>query len=165
MPNILESKLSNYKILQEGLPGRIAGNYGAEKKYKNGMDSFISTFRVNAPVDIIIIALGTNDLQLKYNKNSDDIVNSLLWYKSVISEQFEDLDDRKKYFKNDLLPRIIFIAPPNFDYLNGAKGIFDNTSEKKRLEIIDKLYQKIDKIITKWNFCWNFPRRRIYRRS
>ena len=142
-PNILLKKLDNYQIFQEGLPGRIAGNYEIEKKYKNGMDSFISTFRTCAPVDIVIIALGTNDLQLKYQKSSEEITNTLLWYKNILSEQFEDLDDRKKYFKNDNMPRIIYIMPPNFDYLNGAKGIFDETCEQKRLEIIDNLSNKI----------------------
>lgn len=142
-PNILVNKLEDYKILQEGLPGRIAGNYEKDKKYKNGIDNFISTFRVNAPVDIVIIALGTNDLQLKYQKSSEDIINSLMWYKNIILEQFEDLDDRKKYFKDGKLPKIIYVAPPNFDYLNRAKNIFDENSEKKRLEIIDCLSKQI----------------------
>lgn len=68
--NILSEKLgSDYKIYQEGLPGRLAGNNEEEKKYKNGKDTFLSTFRTCAPVDILIIALGTNDLQIKYNKS------------------------------------------------------------------------------------------------
>ena len=99
-PHILEANLKDYKILQEGLPGRIAGDYEDIKKYKNGKDSFLSTFRVNAPVDIVIIALGTNDLQLRYDKSSDEVIKILKWYKEAILNQFEDLEDRKKIIVN-----------------------------------------------------------------
>ena len=93
--NILQNKLGpNYKILQEGLPGRIAGSDEKEKIYKNGKDTFISIFRTNAPVDILIISLGTNDLQFKYNKNSKDIIKDLLWYKEVLEEMILDQDDK-----------------------------------------------------------------------
>ena len=35
--NILQKKLgSEYKVIQEGLPGRIAGNFDIEEPYKNG---------------------------------------------------------------------------------------------------------------------------------
>ena len=89
--NILKNKYSkDYMFLQEGLPGRLAGNEEIIKPYKNGKDTFISTFRTNAPVDIVIIALGTNDLQIKYNKKSKDIINDLLWYKNKLEESFAD---------------------------------------------------------------------------
>ena len=43
---ILQNKLKKeYIFFQEGLPGRIAGSEEQEKKYKNGKDNFISTFR------------------------------------------------------------------------------------------------------------------------
>lgn len=136
-PNILQRKLgSEYKILQEGLPGRLAGNEETLKIYKNGKESFISTFRTNAPVDTLIISLGTNDLQMKYNKSSEKVIEDLLWYKKTISDMYEDIDDRKKYF-NSKFPDIIYILPANFDYKVNASIIFDKDSETKRKEIID----------------------------
>lgn len=135
---ILQNKLKNeYIFFQEGLPGRIAGCEEKEKTYKNGKDNFISTFRTNAPVDIVIIALGTNDLQMKYNKSSKSIINDLLWYEKQLEQSYEDLEDRKKYFVNGKMPRIIYILPVNFDYKVNASVIFDEQSEQKRQEIID----------------------------
>lgn len=85
--NILRIKYKNkYQFFQEGLPGRIAGNEETIKTYKNGKDTFISTFRTNAPVDKVIIAFGTNDLQVKYQKTTDKIIEDLLWYKKQIEE-------------------------------------------------------------------------------
>ena len=51
------------------------GNDEKEKVYKNGKDYFIATFRTQAPVDVLIISLGTNDLQLKYNKDYMKIIS------------------------------------------------------------------------------------------
>ena len=135
--NILKGKLGNdYILLQEGLPGRIAGNEEEEKVFKNGKDSFISTFRTNSPVDVVIISLGTNDLQIKYNKNSDDIISDLLWYKETISNCFDDLDDRKKYFVDEKMPRRIYILPFSFDYKENASVIFTEEKELERQKII-----------------------------
>lgn len=135
---IIQKKLKkNYIFFQEGLPGRIAGNDETVKKYKNGKDTFISIFRTNAPVNTIIIALGTNDLQMKYNKSSKQIINDLLWYKEQIEKSYEDLEDRKKYFIEEKMPRIIYILPINFDYKVNASVIFNEESEHKRQEIID----------------------------
>lgn len=135
--NILKNKYSkDYMFLQEGLPGRLAGNEEKFKPYKNGKDTFISTFRTNAPVDIVIISLGTNDLQIKYNKKSKDIINDLLWYKNKLEESFTDEEDKIKYFNNKM-PKIIYILPINFDYKVNASVIFDEECEEKRQEIIE----------------------------
>lgn len=135
--NIVQKKFNNkFKMLQEGLPGRIAGDYEIDKKFKNGKDAYLSTFRTCAPVDIIIIALGTNDLQLKYNRSSKDIINDLLWYEEIIKEEFEDIDNQKKYFVDMKLPQFIYILPPNFDYIKDASVIFDEDRENTRQEII-----------------------------
>jgi len=145
--NIIQKNKSNtFKMLQEGLPGRIAGNYEIDKKYKNGKDTYLSTFRTSAPIDIIIIALGTNDLQLKYNRSSQEIIDDLLWYEDIIKEEWQDIDNQQKYFVDKKLPQFIYILPPNFDYIKDASCIFDENCESKRQEIItyfknhDKVY-------------------------
>lgn len=147
-PIILQKKLNNkYIVLQEGLPGRIAGNEEVTKKYKNGMDNFISTFRTNAPVDDIVIMLGTNDLQLKYNKSSDKIISDLLWYKKTVEEEFADVENQNKYFKNKM-PNFIYILPIPFDYEGGAFGIFDSNSDIKRKQIISYFENEVSDIKT-----------------
>ena len=132
--NILQNKLgNNYKILQEGLTGRIAGC--EEISYKNGKDTFISTFKTNAPLDIVIISLGTNDLQIKYNKSEYDINKDLLWYKKILEEMY-NTDNKDKYFNNKF-PKIIYILPFNFDYKENASIIFSQEKEEERQKIIE----------------------------
>lgn len=142
--NILEKKLGkNCKVIEEGLPGRLAGSGEDAKTYKNGQSTFMSIFRSCSPVDIVIIALGTNDLQIKYNKDVDKIVDDLVWYKNCILEFFNDPDDQRKYFVKQKLPRIIYIMPPNFDYVNRSE-IFNEISEEKRKMIPSMLGMKIN---------------------
>ena len=144
--NIVQNnKIDKFKILQEGLPGRIAGNYEVDKKYKNGKDTYLSTFKTCAPVDIVIIALGGNDLQLKYNRSSQDIIKDLIWYEDIINEEYKDIDTQKKYFVNRKLPQFIYILPTNFDYIKDASMIFDKVCEQKRQEII-KYFKNNNKI-------------------
>lgn len=146
--NILRRKYDKeYLFMQEGLPGRLAGNNEPIKKYKNGQDTFISTFRTNAPVDAVIISLGTNDLQLKYDKSSKQIIEDLLWYKSALEESFKDEDDKEKYF-NGKMPKIIYILPINFDYQKRACEIFNNECELKRQQIVEEFKMSDLTIIT-----------------
>ena len=141
--NILQNKLGKeYKLLQEGLPGRLAGSDEKEKVYKNGKDTFISTFRTNAPVDMLIIALGTNDLQFKYNKTGEDVINDLIWYKNILEEMIKDEDDKKKYFVNGKMPEMLYILPINFDYKVNASVIFDEQKEIERQKIISYFNNK-----------------------
>lgn len=145
--NILKSKLgNNYTLFQEGLPGRIAGNEEKEKTFKNGKETFISTFRTNAPVDLVIISLGTNDLQIKYNKDSNMIIYDLLWYKKQIENMYSDEDDRNKYLDSKM-PKILYILPFNFDYKEKAAIIFNKEKEEERIKIIKYFNDnKIDNI-------------------
>ena len=136
-PVILQKELKEkFEIFQEGLPGRVAGEIEKDKPYKCGKITFLSTFRTCSPVDYVIIALGTNDLQIKYDEKASNIIKSLLWYKNILEEEFSDDDNKNKYF-NNALPKIIYILPINFDYKNKAKLCFDKKSEYKRNKIYD----------------------------
>ena len=132
--NILQEKLGDdYKVYQEGLPGRFAGSVDKNEIYKNGIDTFLSTYKSIAPLDILIISLGSNDLRPENNRTAEDIINDLLSYKELLEKEFNE--DNNRYF-NGKLPEIIYLLPVNFA-LPGAeyKDLFDKT-EKNRQNII-----------------------------
>lgn len=143
--NILRKEIGNaYLIYQEGLPGRLAGTEEEKLIYKNGLTTFLATFRSLAPIDILIIALGTNDLSNYYKKASDKVIRDLLEYTKIIEKQFSDLKYRNKYF-NSIKPRVIYILPSNFDYLFRARDIYSEVAEKYRLEVIKYFFENKDK--------------------
>ena len=133
--NMLDNYLGNeYTIIQEGLPGRVAGNID-EKNYRNGKNSFDAIFRSCAPVDYIIIALGTNDLSIEYNRTAEEIYDDLMWYKKRTHEIYADPIYKQRYFNN--LPEFIYVLPSNFDYINDAKEFFDFSRENERKKLIE----------------------------
>lgn len=146
--NIVQSNTRNrFKFIQEGLPGRIAGDYEKDKVYKNGKSAFLSIFFTASPIDIIIIALGGNDLQIKYNRSVDDIYNDLVWYENVIKQFLSDPDNHNRYFVENNMPEFIYILPTNFDYKESASNIFNEDSESKRLELISRFKESNKTII------------------
>ena len=127
--NILQEKLGDgYKVYQEGLPGRVAGSIEKEELYKNGIDTFLSTYKSIAPLDLIIIALGSNDLRPEYNRSSKDIIKDLLKYKSLLEVEFNE--DNNRYF-NSKMPKIIYLLPVNFKSYDPK---FESIFKEKEIE-------------------------------
>lgn len=85
--------------------------------------------------------LGTNDLQIKYNKDASDIIKDLLWYEDIIKEQFNDLDDRKKYFNDCKMPKIFYIISANFN----ESLIFNEKSYLERKKVIEYFKKTLKK--------------------
>lgn len=86
-PVILQQILGgNYQVFQQGLPGRVAGDYENEQPERNGQVFYEVAVRTALPVDYVIIALGTNDLKEKYARTSRQIFDDLMWYRAKTLE-------------------------------------------------------------------------------
>lgn len=84
---LMQQKLgAGWAVIQNGLPGRVAGNLQKEKPYYNGQDAYPAILLAAKPVDIVIIALGTNDCQTRYHQTVQKVVENLLWYKTATKE-------------------------------------------------------------------------------
>ena len=59
--SILQDKLQNVRILEEGLCGRTTIFDDAYRKNRNGLESLPEILESNYPIDAAIIMLGTND--------------------------------------------------------------------------------------------------------
>ena len=59
--SILQEKLQNVRILEEGLCGRTTIFDDAYRKNRNGLESLPEILESNYPIDAAIIMLGTND--------------------------------------------------------------------------------------------------------
>lgn len=129
--NRLKKLLKNdYKIIANGFPGRVAGDYRTDKPIEcNGRLVFQKDYKKAGRVDIVIIALGTNDLQQRFNRSIDDILNDLLWYKNAVGDT-----------------KIIYILPPNFSTAEDSGPEFTLKSQKLRSQII-KNQEKLDDCI------------------
>jgi lysophospholipase L1-like esterase len=66
-----------YRIIEEGCPGRTTVFDDISNPYKKGIDYFIPCLRSHTPLDYIIIMLGTNDCKTVYNASPKDIADGI----------------------------------------------------------------------------------------
>lgn len=137
---IIKEKLKNkYEVLEEGANNRTGFAENSEGEFYSSQKYFPKLLKRTGIIDIIVIAIGTNDLQFQYDISSEETENGL---NNLVEEG-------KKYSAN-----IILIPPVILDerILNGFfKTMFDETSIQKSKEI-GQIYKKTAE---KWN-CYIF---------
>jgi lysophospholipase L1-like esterase len=139
--NILQQKLvDKYKVVQEGLSGRFAGGFHYEPRpYFNGQYCYEPIYRTASPVDIVVLALGTNDLNDRYNRSPDQIANDILWYEDKTKTLLGD---------DEIMPKFLYVLPPNFS------GRFRELtfSLEKRAVVNDILKGQVENFVEGNNF-------------
>jgi lysophospholipase L1-like esterase len=125
--NRLRRSLKNdYEIIADGACGRVAGDYRLDKSAEcRGQSAFREAYKKAGPIDIIIVALGTNDLQERFNRSVDEIINDLLWYKKTAGDT-----------------KVIYILPLNFSTGEESGPEFTLKSQQLR----DLLIKNKDKL-------------------
>ncbi len=138
-PNILQRLLrEDYKVIQNGLGGRYAGGFdGAEERF-NGQRYYEVVLHSEWPLDFVVIELGANDLYTQYNRQPEQIVDDLIWYKSEAARVV------KKY------PYRLGMKIPQFIYVPIAE--FRQTIRKERNEfnreiVNDLLKQRAENVV------------------
>lgn len=109
------------EIIANGVSGRVAGDYRTDKLDRNGKADFSHEYTKAGIVDIVVIALGTNDLQDKYQRSIDDILNDLLWYHTVARGA-----------------RIVYLLPANFDNSDEVGPHFNERAQALRKDLISR---------------------------
>ncbi len=106
-------------IIADGLSGRVAGDFCQVKLYKNGKHTFAEALQQAGNVDIVIIALGTNDLQQQYGRTAQAIIQDLIDYQKLTHGA-----------------NIIYVLPPAFSTGEDSGPEFTEQSEAIRQEIL-----------------------------
>jgi lysophospholipase L1-like esterase len=75
---VLQHTLGNkYQIIEEGLNGRTTVHNDKNRPCRSGADLLPVLMESHAPLDIVVIMLGTNDLKTKYNSTSLQVSNNI----------------------------------------------------------------------------------------
>ena len=67
----------SYRIIEEGLNGRTTVHNDKDRPYRSGADLLPVLMESHAPIDLVIIMLGTNDLKTKFNSTAKQISNNI----------------------------------------------------------------------------------------
>lgn len=110
-----------YTVIPEGLSGRVAGGYKKTDTHTNGLSHFEAIYRSHIPVDVLVLALGTNDAQPKYAQSARMIADSLLKYQEITTK----VSQEKPYIT---MPKFIYVLPTE------VRGSVNFTADNEKIE-------------------------------
>jgi lysophospholipase L1-like esterase len=125
-PSVLQRELGpDFEVIAEGLRGRTTVHDDPIEPYRCGADALPPCLMSHAPVDLVILALGCNDLKKRFSLSAFDIAEGAARLIFLARAYGEGPDGR--------LPRLLLIAPPPIAKLTGFAEMFEGGAEKSRL--------------------------------
>lgn len=126
-PGILQKHLGpQWRVIEEGLSGRTTvRDDPVEGEHKNGRRYLTPCMQSHAPVDLIILMLGTNDLKRRFNQPASEVAMGI----GCLIYDIKELGPGP----GGGTPEIMIVTPPPMlDDLKEWHAIFDTAPERSR---------------------------------
>jgi len=114
-----------HRVIEEGLNGRTTVFIDPIEPDRRGADYLPPCLRSHAPLDLLIIALGCNDMKLRFSASPGDIANG--------AERLIAMARAEAVGPGGAPPRILLVAPPPIAKLTQYAEMFQGGAEKSRL--------------------------------
>ena len=136
-PGVMAGELGDgYHIIEEGLPGRTTvWSDPVEGEDKNGEKYLLPCLLSHAPIDIVILMLGTNDLKMRFSVTAFDIAMSIGALIGIIRGSSTNGEGRS--------PEILVISPPPLGKLSKFGEFLEGGTEKSKK--LANYYMRISK--------------------
>ncbi len=120
---VLQAELgSSYAVIEEGLNGRTTNIDDPVDEDRNGRTHLPSRLETHAPLDLIIIMLGTNDTRARLNRTASDIAQSAALLGRTAA--------RSVCGPGGSAPAVLLVAPPPMLVLPGWDEMLAGAAEK-----------------------------------
>jgi lysophospholipase L1-like esterase len=125
-PTVMGRELGpEFEVIAEGLRGRTTVHDDPIEPFRSGAEALPPCLMSHAPIDLVILALGCNDLKKRFSLSAFDIAEGAARLIFLARAYGEGPDGRP--------PRILLIAPPPLARLTGYAEMFEGGTEKSRL--------------------------------
>jgi len=114
-----------FRVIEEGLNGRTTVHDDPFEPHRNGLKYLEPCLMSHAPLDLLIIALGCNDLKHRFGLSPEDIARG--------AERLVLTAKTYPSGPNGKPADIILVAPPPLAKLTAFAEMFDGGAEKSRL--------------------------------
>ena len=114
-----------WRVIEEGLNGRTTVFDDPIEPDRRGSDYLPPCLRSHAPLDLLIIALGCNDLKQRFSASAGDIANG--------AERLIEMARAEPVGPRGAPPTIILVAPPPLGRLSEFAEMFSGGMEKSKL--------------------------------
>jgi lysophospholipase L1-like esterase len=124
--SVLRSALGEkYWVVEEGLNGRTTvWPDPVEGEYKSGKTYLYACLESHAPIDLVAVMLGTNDLKHRFGLSAWDIAAS--------AGTLVDIIQASTFGVNGTAPCVLLICPPPVARLTLFADMFEGAAEKSR---------------------------------
>jgi lysophospholipase L1-like esterase len=112
-PGVLQQTLgSGYKIIEEGLSGRTTVWDDPIEEFRNGKDYLVPCLKSHAPLDLVILMLGSNDLKARFSAPAFNIAMGVGVLVDIIQKSETGVGGEA--------PQVLLIAPPPINPVPGS---------------------------------------------
>ena len=124
-PGVLARELGEgFRVIEEALNGRTTVRDDPVEEYKNGKDYLRPCLESHAPLDVVILALGVNDLKARFFASASDVADGAGVLVSIVQ--------RSGAAPNGGSPTVLLVAPPPVGVLTELALMFAGAEEKSR---------------------------------
>src|SRR6516225_9393109 len=125
-PTVMQRELGqDFEVIAEGLRGRTTVHNDPIEPYRSGAEALPLCLMSHAPIDLVILALGCNDLKKRFSVSAFDIAEGAARLIFLARAYGQRPDARP--------PKILLIAPPPIAKLTDYAEMFDGGQEKSML--------------------------------
>ncbi|HXT09298.1 MAG TPA: SGNH/GDSL hydrolase family protein [Roseiarcus sp.] len=114
----------DHRVIEEGLNGRTTVFLDPIEPDRRGADYLPPCLRSHAPLDLVVIALGCNDMKARFNVSAAEIAYGV--------ERLVMLALAEPVGPNGRPPGVLLVAPPPVARLTGFAEMFRGAESKSR---------------------------------
>ncbi len=131
-----------YSVIEEGLCGRTTCFDDPDNAFRSGIEYLAPCLESHAPIDVVIIMLGTNDLKDKFSLEASSVAAGM--------EKLLELTEKSCAGRGGVSPKTLIICPPHiapvtafdeFTYSHGKStqlgGHYKALAEKRGCAFVD----------------------------
>jgi lysophospholipase L1-like esterase len=124
-PGVLARELgSGFKVIEEGLNARTTVRDDPVEEHKNGKDYLRPCLESHRPLDLVIVALGVNDLKARFFASASDAADGAGVLVSIAQRSGAGPDGSP--------PAVLLVAPPQVGKLTDLAEMFAGAEEKSK---------------------------------
>jgi lysophospholipase L1-like esterase len=135
-PGVLQDQLgTSWRVIEEGLGGRTTRFDDPFVEGKNGLTYLVPCLDTHAPIDLVAIMLGTNDLKTMYRTTPQMIANGMA---SLVRTT-----RRSESGPGGAAPKILVIAPAPLGPVSELAGLWGFGDAPAASREVARLYQLV----------------------
>jgi lysophospholipase L1-like esterase len=114
----------DYWVIEEGLKGRTTVLDDPSRQAKNGLTYLRPCLDSHAPLDLLVLMLGTNDLKFRFGLSAYDVAVNIGMLLHTVQQG--------GYRSDGSAPPVLLVAPPHVGPMTDLADLYAGAEEKSR---------------------------------